>query len=157
VRFAATTVSSRERARDRGQQALDVPHEDLIAAPVDHPLWEAALRETAVLGEWRLGLSVLAADDAPAKFEVILKIIASGSFPKPADRETLALGQRRQFRDAMIFEAHVREGRDVFVSDDRAAFIGKDGEQRRQLECLFGTRIFTVDEFCDSVASLAVV
>jgi hypothetical protein len=86
VRFAATTVSSRERARDRGQQFLGVTTEDLVAAPVNDPGWEPSVREAAVLGEWRLGLSVLAADDAPAQFEKILRIITSGSFPKQGDR-----------------------------------------------------------------------
>jgi hypothetical protein len=55
----------------------------------------------------------------------------------------------------MILEAHTRDGRDVLVSNDRRAFIGKDGANRRQLEALCRTRIMTVDEFRGAVASLA--
>lgn len=158
VEFAATTVSSRERAHDRGQERLAASHEELIAPPVEDPRWERPIYETAIIGEFRIGLAVLASEDAPRRLEGILGIISSGSFPKPGQRgENLTRRQRGQFRDALIFEAHVRDGRDIFVSDDRTAFIGKDGEKRDHLEASFATRILTVDEFCESVASLAVV
>ena len=49
----------------------------------------------------------------------------------------------------MILAAHVRDGRDILVSDDRRAFVGRDGENRRRLESELATRIMTVDEFCD--------
>ena len=81
-------------------------------------------------------------------------MIGSHSFPPPGQREQLTEGERRQLRDAMIFEAHVREGREVFISRDRKAFIGKNEAHRRQLEALYRTRILTPVEFCAEVRSL---
>jgi len=54
-------------------------------------------------------------------------------------------------RDAMILEAHVRDGRDIFVTRDTRAYVGRGGDKnvlRSKLEGLFSTRIMTVDEFC---------
>ena len=92
-------------------------------------------------------------DDGPALFDAILAIVGSGSFP-PGQRENLTVGQRRQLRDAMILEAHAREGRDVLVTDDVRGFVGKDGEKRRKLEALCQTRVMTVYEFCTEAPSL---
>jgi hypothetical protein len=64
----------------------------------------------------------------------------------------LTPGQHNQLRDALILEAHVREKRDIFVTTDTRAFV-KHG-RRARLEALCSTRIMTVDEFCDYVASL---
>jgi hypothetical protein len=61
---------------------------------------------------------VLAGDDSPPRLEAILAIVSAGSFPKPGQRVSLTHGERRQLRDAMILEAHAREGRDVFVTND---------------------------------------
>lgn len=110
--------------------------------------------ETWVLGESPLGSAVLGDDDVPSRFEAILRIIGSASFPKPGLRDGITPGQKRQLRDAMILEAHTREGRDILVSDDRKGFIGKDGESRRKLEALCQTRIMTVDEFCELASTL---
>jgi hypothetical protein len=100
--------------------------------------------ETAFIGESLLGHSMIGGDDAPARFEAILSIISDGSFSKEGQREELSKGQRAQLRDTMILEAHVREGRHIFVSDDRRAFIARDGEKRRRLEALCRTQIRTV-------------
>lgn len=112
-----------------------------------------AVYETAVLGEWQLGMAVLGSDESLTRYESILRVIGSGSFPAPGKRENLSDGEKHQQRDAMILEAHTRDGRDVLVSDDEKAFIGKDGTKRPKLEALCATRIMTVDEFCQSVAS----
>ena len=77
--------------------------------------------------------------------EAILKIISNGSFPKVGQREKLTDGQRRQLRDAIILDAHAREGRDVFVTDDRKGFI--DNGKREALQSLLNTRILTREEF----------
>jgi uncharacterized protein (DUF1330 family) len=45
----------------------------------------------------------------------------------------------------MILEAHVREGRDIFVSNDHRAFI-RDG-RREQPEARFKTKIMVLVEF----------
>jgi hypothetical protein len=77
--------------------------------------------------------------------ESILAIISKGSFPK--NREMLSAGERRQLCDAMIFEAHVRNCRDIFVTCDERAFV-RDG-RRQVLEEQFKTRILTRAEFTD--------
>jgi hypothetical protein len=51
----------------------------------------------------------------------------------------------------MIFEAHVRAGRHVLVSNDVKAYV-KDG-RRAQLEGLGRTKIRTLVEFMDLVAN----
>jgi hypothetical protein len=113
-----------------------------------------AIPETMVLDQSMLGFAVLGDDDAPARFEQILRIISDGSFPKLGRRDNLTEGETHQLRDAMVLEAHARERRDVLISGDRTAFIGKDGVKRTKLEALCNTRILTVDEFCENVASL---
>ena len=79
------------------------------------------------------------------RLERIIAIISNGSFPK--DRNHLTGPQRNQFRDALILYAHVRERRDIFVSDDQRAFIRSD--RRKLLETEFGTRIMTRGEFIE--------
>lgn len=112
-----------------------------------------AVYETAVLGEWQLGMAVLGSDELLTRYESILRVIGNGSFPPPGKRENLSDGEKHQQRDAMILEAHTRDGRDVLVSDDEKAFIGKDGTKRPKLEALCATRIMTVGEFCQWVTS----
>lgn len=100
--------------------------------------------ETLWLGESRLNESVLASESSPPVRE-ILDIISNGSFPaEPIEPSNLQPGQRRQLRDALIFEAHVRLGRDMFVTDD-GDFL--DDGRREALERRFGTRILTRAEF----------
>ncbi len=77
------------------------------------------------------------------------RVLSSGSFPRsPAN---LSHGQRRQFRDALILEAHIREGRNIFVTNDERGFI-RDG-RREKLEALFPVRILTRAEFSDACAA----
>ena len=57
----------------------------------------------------------------------------------------------------MILEAHVRDGRDILVSDDRRAFVGHDGANRCKLESALATRIMTVDEFCEFASTLRIL
>jgi hypothetical protein len=108
--------------------------------------------ETLTLDESRLGMAVLGGDESPSRFEAILAIIGDGSFPRRGEREELTDGQRRQLRDAMILEAHTRNGRDVLVSNDVKAF-GR--EKRSKLEAVCHTKIRTVDEFCREVETIA--
>ena len=49
----------------------------------------------------------------------------------------------------MILEAHTRDGRDILVSNDATAYIGKDGTRRQLLETVCQTKILTVNEFID--------
>ena len=101
--------------------------------------------ETFFLGESDLGKADVGCDDSASILESILAIISNGSFPK--NKEILSAGERRQLRDAMIFEAHVRHCRDIFVTCDERAFVC-DG-RRQVLEERFKTRILTRTQFTD--------
>jgi len=106
-----------------------------------HLVGLGTVAETAVWDESRWDEAVWASEDS--SLEEILQIISNGSFPR--SRDSLSAGQRRQLRDAMILEAHIREGRDIFVSNDCRAFI-RDG-RREQLEANFKTKIMVLEEF----------
>ena len=103
--------------------------------------------EVAVLGESVLGSCVLAGDDN--YLETLIQIISNGSFPKSGTRGQLSDGRRRQLRDAMIIEAHARERRDIFVTNDRKGFI--DDGRREKLQTLLKTRIVTSEEFLEEL------
>jgi len=109
-------------------------------------VWGGNVSERFVLGESELDNAKLGSTKQNM-LEVILQIIGDGSFPKIGSRGHLSKGQRNQLRDAMILEAHVSEKRDILVSDDKKAYIGKDGSKRRKLEKKFGTKILTSEEF----------
>lgn len=98
--------------------------------------------EAGVYGEARYGRSRYQSTKSDDALDDILKIISNGSFPR--SRTGLSDGHRRQLRDALIFEAHVRDHRDVFVTNDERAFV-RDG-RREKLEKRFGTRIMTSAE-----------
>ena len=104
------------------------------------------LTETAVCGESRWGGAVWGSSESSDRLESILRIISNGSFPPKGDRANLSPGQRRQLRDAMILEAHVRSGCDLFITNDETGFVN-DG-RREILETQYGTRIMTAKEFC---------
>lgn len=110
-------------------------------------VWGDTVNETLVLGESKLGSSVLASSNSTNMFEELLKIISSGGFPKPGARNNLTKGQKHLLRDVMILEAHWRSKRDILVSDDLKAYVGKDGKLRSKLEKLCETKIMTFDEF----------
>jgi hypothetical protein len=88
---------------------------------------------------------VYAGEDSAKRIEQILDIISGGTFPRHGNLE-ITPGQRRQLRDAMIFEAHVRDRRDVFITNDARGFI-REG-RREALEQLYNTRVMRVDEAC---------
>jgi hypothetical protein len=107
--------------------------------------------ETGVWDESRWDMAVFAGDEEPSNLEQILSVISGGGFPKPGKRDNLSEGYLHMLRDAMILEAHVREGRAIFVTRDTRAYVGRGGNKnalRAKLEAMFATRIMTVDEFC---------
>jgi hypothetical protein len=106
--------------------------------------------KTGVWGESVWGGAVWGGSSEGECLEKALVIIGDGSFPPSNRRGTLTDGQRRQLRDAMIFCAHVRAERQIFLTDDTRGFIR--GDRRRQLEQSFGTRIMTRDEFITQYA-----
>lgn len=140
--------------RELENSSIQVKFEDLPETAVwDETPWGGGVwggkpvQEVFALGESRLETGVLGGSGAGEAFEEILQIISNKSFPASGKRSQLSDGQRRQLRDAMIFEAHVRDRRDIFVSNDVKAF-GRAGEQRRaDLEKRFETRIMTLNEF----------
>jgi hypothetical protein len=80
--------------------------------------------------------------------EKALAVITRGAFPKRGDRGNLTLSQKCQLHDAMIFCTHVREGRDMFVTDNKTAFGSEGSEQRQRIEAVAPTtRIMTLGEF----------
>ena len=101
--------------------------------------------ETGVWDESRWDHSVWGSGEDSECLDQALAIISNGSFPESAQRRSLSPGQRRQLRDAMILCAHVRQHRDIFVTNDLKGFI-KDG-RRDKLREAFSTRIMTRDEF----------
>ncbi len=118
----------------------------------DESLWDRSVwdrppvTEAMVIGESRIGSSGIG-DEGRTRLEAILGVIGSGAFPPRGKRDALNDGERRQLRDAMILDAHAREGRDVFVTKDEKAYV-KHG-RRETLEALCSTRIMTVDQFLD--------
>lgn len=157
VEILPTTVTLRER-RLETRPGDPVVHETGVwgESRWGDFVWGAStpVAKSFIWDESSFDDAVLMTDDGPALFDAILAIVGSGSFPPPGQRENLTVGQRRQLRDAMILEAHAREGRDVLVTDDVRGFVGKDGEKRRKLEALCQTRIMTVYEFCAEAPSL---
>lgn len=101
--------------------------------------------ETAVYGESTWGNAVWGGEDDSGCLEAALGIISDKGSPKQGQRDALTSGQRRQLRDAMIFCAHVRERREIFVTNDANAFI--DEGRREKLERQFNTRIMKAAEF----------
>lgn len=128
--FAVTSVTDREVEASLGLAA--------------HP-GTTRVRETLVWGESRWGDGRWGGQADADCLESTLAVIGDGSFPPPNKRATLTDGQRRQLLDAMIFCAHVREKRAIFVTNDARGFVRND--RRAKLEQLFGTRIMTREEF----------
>lgn len=126
VEFVTVTVADRERGAHESRPEV------------------GTIYETLVLDVSPFGSAVLASDASAALFEQIRAIVSSGSYQTVVDGE-ISDGHRSITRDVMILEAHVREGRDVFVTTDRKAFINH--ERRQKLEALCSTRIMTPEEF----------
>ncbi len=99
--------------------------------------------ELGHFGESRFGQAVFAGPSTKETVEAALDIISGGSFP--ANRAVLTVGQKHQLRDAMILEAHVRSGADLFVTDDARAYV-KHG-RREALKERLGVRILLVAAF----------
>lgn len=156
VEFATVTVNERERGFLYA--GLRVVPETLVwdESRWGEAVWGGPIPELMVLDETPLGSGVLASDAGADLFDRVLSIVSNGSFPKPGAREAMTIPQRRQLRDVMAFEAHLRHRRHVFVSDDKKAFISHG--RREALEALGQTRIVTSAEFValgsDGIADL---
>ena len=115
--------------------------------------WGGRVPESAVLGEWRAGEAAAGSKESRPILEQILEIVGSRGFPPVGARDELSIGNRRHLRDAMILEAHTRDGRDVLVTENTKDFI--KGDRREVLQQLCRTQIMTVTEFCWAVETLA--
>lgn len=159
VTFDTNVLPAKELAQRAEDIGIDVQITTVTQREVEG--WSAeevaerfkAVPEVFVLGESRLGEAVLAGDADVDDFELALELISSGSFPRPGSRDSLQPGQRRQLRDAMILCAHVRTGRDVLVTNDRAAFMAHG--RREAIREHFSTDVVSVAEFEDYLASVA--
>jgi hypothetical protein len=143
-RIAFVSVTGRERG-DVSWNIESIP-ETLVwgESRWDEAVWSAPIPEVWVLGESPLGEAVLAGENHVDVFETALVIISAGSFPAARKRDDLKGGQLRQLRDAMIFEAHVRERRHLLVTEDAKGFISQG--RRAKLEQLGRTHILTPEE-----------
>ncbi len=103
------------------------------------------ITETAVWDESRFDEAVWGDSESDRRQELCLKIISGGNFPPPDKRDKLTRGRLRQLRDAMIFCDHVRDGGEIFVTNDTKGFV--KGGRRTSLEKEFRTRIMTRIEF----------
>lgn len=150
--FAAVTVSMRERGEANNLSIASVP-ETLVwgESRWGEAVWGGPIPELLVLDESPLGSGVVAGDQEVDVLEAALRIISNGSFSPPGRREDLSPGARRQLRDAMVFEAHVRQRRHVLVTGDTRGFV--NGGRREALERLGRTRILTPAEFREHVVS----
>lgn len=145
INLATVTVNERERGGFPVE--VDVVPETAVwgESRWDEAVWSGPIPELLVLDETPLGSGVLSGDRDADVFERVLRIVSNGSFPGPGSRDRLTAPQRRQLRDAMTFEAHCRQRRHLFVSDDKRAFINHG--RREALQSLGRTRILTSDEF----------
>jgi len=112
--------------------------------------WDQAawgIEEPFVLDESALDVGTLQSLSGCTRFDAILAVISNGSFPRPGGRDGLTAPQKRQLRDAMILEAHARDGRDVFVTRDSKGFINHG--KREALQALCSTEIALPTEFAD--------
>jgi hypothetical protein len=143
--LVCVTVSVRERG-EPAQVVLDAIPETMVwdESSWGEGVWGGPIPELAIADESLADEAVSGPEGHIDVFEKALGIISNGSFPPPRGREHLSDGQRRQLRDAMIYEAHVRHRRHVLVTEDVAGFI-RDG-RRQKLESLGQTRILTPDE-----------
>lgn len=113
----------------------------------DNAVWGGTLIEVAVLDESSVGSAILGSTTDAEVFEDLLLLISNNTFPASGKRYSLTRGQRRQLRDAMILTAHLREKRDILVTNDIKGFIGVKGDKRDQIESKYKTKIMTKEEF----------
>jgi hypothetical protein len=106
-----------------------------------------SIPEPFIINESFLGKALIGSKNDNTILEFLLNLISNNAFPPKNHRKTLTQGNRRQLRDAMILFAHIREKRDIFVTNDVKGFIGENEEKRQVLESLFTFRIMTRSEF----------
>ncbi|MBU2592584.1 hypothetical protein KKD61_03955 [Patescibacteria group bacterium] len=159
IKLSVVSVTSRELEKHSLAVELKKLNKITETAVWDESKWGQAkwgpvIYETAVVGESRVGESVVGSNKDVDVFEKLLEIISSGSFPKSGKRNDLSKGERRQLRDAMILTAHIREKRDIFVTEDIKGFIGRNSEIKKKIENLFKTKIMRKKEFIKYLSNI---
>jgi hypothetical protein len=141
----AADVLAKGRGRRDEFAVVSVTEREIGSHPLQASLRsiDDSIHEIGIWGEGVWGNTIWASEESSKRFEAILAIITDGSFP--ADRSTLSKGERRQLRDALIFEAHARAGRDIFVTNDQRGFILNG--RRAALQVLCSTTILTSAEY----------
>jgi len=137
-----------ERAATMGWDVSvsSVTDRELAAAMIGLQAGIARAPAVFVLSESPLGgPDTLGGGEDGGQLEDILEVVSNGSFPSRGERAELSSGERRQLRDAMIFQSHIRWAGDIFVTNDSSAFI--KGSRRARLETTYGTRVMTSVEF----------
>ena len=156
ITLDANTLDKFDLIRKAQQNGLDlvvttVTERELAGYNTNISSGMGKIPEVLVLNESPLGVAALGSNDDRDTIEELLRIISNGSFPAKGSRESLSPGQQRQLRDAMAFASHVRERRDIFVTDDEKGFI-RHG-RRSCLEGTYSTRIMTTQEFLEYLDS----
>lgn len=143
---AVTSVSFRERKSANGILDCEFILESGVwgESTWGNFLWARPIREDLILGESPLGSAQLASRASGDMFEAVLAIIANGSFPAPGNRENLSTGHRHILRDAMIYSAHIREQRVLFITKDTRGFVNHG--RRKRLQELGRTVIRSLEE-----------
>lgn len=106
VEIAFTTVTERERPGSVAEFVLSDPVRETMVwgeSRWGEAVWGGPVYETLTLGESRLGMAALGSDESPSRFEGILRVIGSGSFPR----------RRRVFRVVVDPHAGARRSRSI--------------------------------------------
>lgn len=137
--FAVVTVTDRELGGS--DFSVELKH---LTSVAETALWNEGLWDEAL---W--------AEENDDRGERILAIIGNNSFPPPGKRENITPAQRRQLRDALMFHAHIRDHRDIFVTKDQKAFVnhGRRGLLGREFSTRIMTRAEFTGHFCDNPRS----
>jgi len=150
INYKRVSVTDREMANCRILDCLDNESKINETGIWNESLWGEfkwgpVIDETAVVGESKIDLCVVGKNSEIDVFETLLKIISNNTFPRNDKREHLTPGERRQLRDAMILTAHIRDKRDLFITNDLKGFVSNG--KRDYIQETFKTKIMTREEF----------
>jgi len=105
--------------------------------------------ELCILNLSSVNASRLGNDELSERLKDILRILSDGSYP--INGQATSDGEKRQFHDALTFEAHLANNGDIFVTNDKKAFINHG--KRERLQDKFETVIMTGEEFREYIGN----
>ena len=148
--FPAKDLIRRARAVGYKLATVSVTHREAANTSFVAQITELdSVAESFTWGETAWGQGRWSGKNDAVHLEKALQIISNGSFPPVGKRKNLSKGETNTLRDALIFTAHVRKQRAIFVTEDRKAFVKYN--RRDTLEREFGTKILTIAEFQNEV------